>query len=106
VQSAPYGYQPYGYQPYGHAATARLQTNGMAVASMVLGIIGIVLFCFYAIPSILAVIFAAISLGQFKNQPNTYTGRGMAIAGLVTGLVGVCLLVLLVSAGNFHLWFR
>ena len=47
-----------------------------------------------------------MSLNQFKTQPNTYTGRGMAIAGLVTGLVGIALLLLLLSAGNFHFWFN
>ena len=100
-QPAPYGYQPYAYG----VPPPALQTNGMAVASMVLGIVGIFLFCLYAIPCIMAVTFAAISLNQFKTHPNTFSGRGMAIAGLVTGLVGIALLVLLIGAGNFRFWF-
>ena len=103
---APYPQVPGGYQPYGYTPVVTGRNNPLAIASMVLGIVGIVLFCFYAIPSIIAVVFAVVSLNQFKSQPNTYTGRGMAIAGLVTGLVGVSLLVLLVSAGNFRFWFN
>ncbi|MEO6123708.1 MAG: DUF4190 domain-containing protein [Ilumatobacteraceae bacterium] len=95
---------PYGYQQFGTVQSQRSQTNGMAVASMVLGIVGIFLFCFYAIPSILAVIFGGVALGQIKKDPK-YTGRGMAISGLVTGLVGVALLAFLLAAGSGRLWF-
>ncbi len=108
----PYGQQPYqqqpyqqpvphGYQQFGYGAVAAPgRTNGLAVTSMVLGIVGIVLFCLYAIPSILAVIFGAVALNQFKTQPSVYTGRGMAIAGLVLGLIGVGILVLLLAVGS------
>jgi hypothetical protein len=93
---------PPGYQPYGGAPLyAPTRTNGFAVTSLVLGICGIVLFCLYAIPCILAIIFGAISLNQFKTQPNVYSGRGMAVAGLVLGIVGVGLLVLLVAGTGF-----
>jgi hypothetical protein len=72
---------------------------------MVLGIVGIFLFCLYAIPSILAVIFAAVALGQIKREPHRSGGRGMAVAGLVTGLVGVALFVLLLAVGSGTIWF-
>ena len=106
-----YGYQPppqapQGYVPYGYAPVAASATNGLAIASMVLGIVGIFLFCFYAIPSILAVIFGGVALNQIKRDPARTSGRGMAIAGVVTGLVGVCLLVLIIAAGNGTIWFN
>ena len=101
----PYGQPvPYGYQQYGMAAAGPTQTNGFAVTSLVLGIVGIVLFCLWAIPSILAVVFAGVSLNQIKTQPNRYFGRGMAIAGMVTGLVGIGLFVLLLAAGDGGFW--
>lgn len=105
-QQNPYAQQaPYGYQQYGTVQSVQSQTNGLAVASMVLGIVGIVLFCLYAIPSILAVIFGGVALSQIKKDPK-YSGRGMAVAGLVTGLVGVSLLALVLAAGNGVFWIN
>jgi hypothetical protein len=57
-------------------------TNGMAIASLVMGILWL-----FGIGSILALIFGYVSLRQI-NQRNE-SGRGMAIAGVVLGWVGV-----------------
>ena len=70
------------YLPYAQPAP----TNGMAVASLVLGIAGLVFPIF--ICSLLAIIFAAVA----KKHPG---GRGMATAGLVLGIIGIVLIVLL-----------
>ena len=99
-QQQPYQQGPVGYQPYGMPQVAQLRTNGFAVASMVLGIVGIVLFCLYAIPPLLATIFGGVALKQFKEHPNTFSGRGMAVAGLVLGIIGMALFVLLLVVGN------
>ncbi|HEV3267536.1 MAG TPA: DUF4190 domain-containing protein [Acidimicrobiales bacterium] len=61
-------------------------TNGMAVASMVLGIVWV-----YWIGSILALVFGYIALGQIKQRGQQ--GRGMAIAGIVLGWVGAATLI-------------
>jgi hypothetical protein len=66
------------------------RTSGLAIASMVLGIVWV-----YWIGSILAVIFAHIALSQM-GKDETIRGRGMAIAGLVLGYVGIGLLLLIV----------
>ena len=71
----------------------------MAVASLVLGLVGIPL-CFLFIPSVLAVIFGIVGLKQVKNDP-TQTGRGPAIAGLILGSVALVLLALMVLALAF-----
>ena len=68
----------------------------MAVASLVLGIVGLVLCCLW-IPELLAVIFGGVALSQIKNNPGQ-SGRGMAIAGLVLGYVGVGILLLVIIA--------
>lgn len=64
-------------------------TNGMAIASLVLGIVWV-----YWIGSVLAIIFGHLGLGQIKRSGGTQGGRGMAIAGLVLGYVGLAVLVL------------
>lgn len=73
----------------------------MAVASLVLGIVGIIL-CFLWIPWILAIIFGVIGIRQCNEDPS-YTGRGLAVAGLVCGIVGgaIILLFFIGSGGDF-----
>ena len=64
------------------------EQKGLSIASMVLGIISLVLFCLWyvSIPcAILAIIFAVI--GRKKG------GKGMATAGLVTGIIAISLLL-------------
>lgn len=64
--------------------------KGLAIASMVLGIVSLVLFCIWyiSIPcAILALVFGIISLKSSK--------KGMAIAGISTGAVGFILMILL-----------
>jgi hypothetical protein len=60
------------------------RTNGMAVASLVLG----VLFCF-AVTAILAVIFGYVALNRIDASAGGEKGRGLAIAGIVLGWVGI-----------------
>jgi hypothetical protein len=79
------------YPPPGAGApvyVAAPRNNGLAIASMVLGIVWV-----YWIGSILAVIFGHIALSQIKRSRGAQRGRGMAIAGVVLGYVGIALLV-------------
>lgn len=81
------------------------RTNGLAVASMVLGIVGVILFVFFAIPSILALVFGLVALGQIGGSGGTQAGRGMAIAGVVLGGFEILFFVLLLASGSsfyFH----
>jgi hypothetical protein len=80
-----YGGAGYGYTPY--AAPAR--TNGLAIASLVLGIVWL-----EGLGSILALIFGYIALRQIKQRQQR--GRGLAIAGVVLGWIGVALLALVI----------
>ncbi len=75
---------PYGLGgPYGYALVPATSTNGIAIASTVLGIVWI-----YWIGSMLAIVFGHISLSQIKRNPYQ-TGRGMAIAGPLLGYIGL-----------------
>lgn len=64
------------------AAVARTTTNGMAIASMVLGITWV-----WWIGSILALVFGYIAKRQIRERGQS--GGGMATAGLVLGWIGV-----------------
>lgn len=67
------------------------ESKGLSIASMVLGIVSLVMLCIYyiSIPcAILAIIFAIV--GRKKG------GKGMATAGLVLGIIALALDVVLV----------
>ena len=73
-------------------------TNGLAIASLIFGIAGIVLLFVpeiavvvaALIASILAIIFGFIGLGKSK-------GKGFAIAGLVLGFIGIAIWLLVIA---------
>ena len=76
--------------------------NGMATASMVLGIISIVLFLtswIAVILGILAIIFGVVAKNKIKEDPELAHTAGQAKGGLIMGIIGVVLgLVVLVAA--------
>ncbi len=75
----------------------QLKTSGMAIASLVCGILGLVTFCVIA-PSALAVVLGGVSLPTVRR--GEARGRGLAIAGIVLGSVGLIVGVLLLIANN------
>ncbi|HWE70540.1 MAG TPA: DUF4190 domain-containing protein [Acidimicrobiales bacterium] len=81
----PAGPQP-GWAPGGPVPPAET-TNGLAIASLVLGILWL-----GGLGSVLAVIFGFVARKQIRTRRQR--GNGMAIAGIVLGWVGVGLLIL------------
>ena len=71
-------------------------SNGFAVASLVLGIIGIPAAC-AVIPPVLALIFGIIGYSQISKTSSEGGGRGMAIAGIILGAIGCFLSLMLVT---------
>ena len=72
------------------AQTAPQESKGLSIASMVLGIISVVLFCIWYISvpcAILAIIFGIVGMKK--------GGRGMGIAGLVLGIVALAILAII-----------
>jgi Domain of unknown function (DUF4190) len=67
-------------------AEVEQRTSGKAIASLVLGIVGLIILP--VICSTLAIIFGVMARNEIDRDP-TLTGRGMAIAGLVLGIVGL-----------------
>src|SRR4249920_1099542 len=71
------------------------QTNGLAVASLVLGIVGLVLTITVwigPICDVLAIVFGAMAR---RRLPEGAPNRGMATAGFILGIVGLALTVAL-----------
>lgn len=90
--------QVYGQPPHLQGPFAvRKATNGLAIASMVLGILWI-----YWIGSILALVFGYVARKQIREQ--NQSGDGMAIAGIVLGWVGVGMVLLFVLLGIAGAW--
>jgi hypothetical protein len=84
------GYPAAGQYPFAAAP----QSHGLAVASLVLGILWL---C--GVGSILALIFGYRARDQMDKAPGRYTGRGLATAGVVLGWVGVGIIALLMITG-------
>ncbi|MQY05336.1 DUF4190 domain-containing protein [Actinomadura macrotermitis] len=106
--SDPYGYNnpsdPYGYgqQPpvqhhyYGGGVPTPVSNNGMATASMIIGIINVVLTLFtcgfFGVLGVLGIIFGHIAQSQIKRTGEG--GSGMAMAGLVMGYITTLLVLI------------
>lgn len=77
--------------------TSHGEGEGLAIASMILGIISLVVSCcFYYISlpcAIISVVLAAVSLKGKRG------GRGMAIAGLVCAIISLVPAMIMISTG-------
>jgi hypothetical protein len=80
VSSQYQGAPQYGYGGYPQPRPG----NGMAIAALVCGIIGLLLFWFVLSP--LAIIFGAIGISKANKGAS---GKGQAVAGLVLGIIGL-----------------
>jgi len=88
--------------PYQGGPAPSSPNNNMAVASMVTGIVGLVLQCLCwpvgLVAAFAAVILGVIALRQLGERGGG--GRGFAIAGIATGAIGLVIaLVLLALVG-------
>jgi hypothetical protein len=86
-----YGQPAYGQPAYGYGYPAPRQTNGKAVASMVVGIVSIVSCYLGVLVGPVAIVLAVMAKKDLKANPETQAGAGMATAGLITGIVGAVL---------------
>lgn len=74
------------------------RTHGLAIAALVCGLTGLVLFWVFAVLPILALIFGVVSARAVKRSNGTRRGLGMARAGWILGLIGVASFGVLVWA--------
>jgi hypothetical protein len=92
----PPGYPPPapGYRPAPQAPgfVPVTSTNGLAIASLVLGILWL-----FWLGSLVGLILGLVALKQIKNR--NQGGRGIAIAGVVLGILGLVLFVVVLIVG-------
>ena len=79
--SSPQSFAPGYYPP--------VATSGLAIASLVCGILAVVSCYFGGLTGIPAVICGHLALSKIPQSPVPISGRGMAIAGLVMGYLGI-----------------
>jgi len=80
-----------------------VQTSGMAIASLVMGIAGWTVLPL--IGSVLAIIFGYMARNEIRQRPDELEGDGLALAGLVLGWIAVGLSVLLLCLGGLGMLF-
>lgn len=81
-----YGQPAYGQPGYGQAAPA----NGLSVASMILGIAGVVLALIYGIGFLPAL--AGVITGHMASKRQPYA-KPFWVTGLITGYIGIAISV-------------
>jgi len=72
----------------------RQTRNGLAVASLVLGIISIPTLGLLGVGAITAIVLGSIALNRIKKEPAIHSGKGMAIAGIITSAVSLLLIAI------------
>lgn len=70
------------------------ESIGMAIASLVLGIVSIVTCCWWQVSIVVGIV--GLVLGILHNKKQT-TGKGMAIAGIVLSIVGLSISVIIIA---------
>ena len=79
--------------PPGLAVATAQPTNGLAIASLVLGIVWL-----WGIGSILAIILGVVAKNQIDQSGGLQQGRGLAIAGIIVGSVTLAISVIALLA--------
>lgn len=100
---APYGGQPqYGGGQYGQPYGQPQPSKGLAVTSLVLGIIALLLswLVFPAVLGLIAVVLGFVAIA--KASKGTAGGRGMAIGGIITGVLSLVVAGIVLAA---TVWF-
>ncbi len=78
-----------------HATGFRERRAGLAIASLVLGIVG---FCTVGVAGIVGVILGIVALVKASHEPQVDRGKGFAIAGIVTGAISLLMVLPLMIA--------
>jgi len=63
--------------------------KGLAIASLILGIVGFATFGLVGVGAVVGIILAVIAINRVKEDPWQYGGRSLAIAGLILNIVSL-----------------
>ncbi|HEX6800722.1 MAG TPA: DUF4190 domain-containing protein [Ktedonobacterales bacterium] len=94
-----YGQPAYGQPAPAYAAAPGMpmqvaQPNGLALTSMIAGILALVLPCAGLIAAVVAVVTGHMGLSRAKALPPQLARHGMAVAGLVMGYISLAVYVI------------
>lgn len=81
------------YQSDYHSYSDGSLKKGMAVASLVLGILGFFTLGILGVGAIAGIVLAVMAMGKARRNPYEYGGQGLAIAGLVMNILAVVIIV-------------
>lgn len=70
-----------------------LPRKGLALASLILGIIGIPSLGLCFVGGIAGVVLGAVALNKAKVDPTHYTGKGLALAGIITSSLSLLMAI-------------
>ena len=99
LPETPFEQSPYpGGQPNYRQWPPKNLKQGLAITSMVLGILNFFTLGLLGLGAITGVILGAVALSKAKRRPDEYGGQGFAIAGLTTSLVWLALVLPLTAA--------
>jgi hypothetical protein len=77
------------------------KASGMALASLILSIVGV--FC--GITAIVGIVLGVIELNRIKRGESSMKGKGMATAGIIIGAIvialGIILTIISIATGGF-----
>jgi len=77
---------------YSDIQPRRRPRKGLAIASLVLGIISIPTLGLLVVGAITAIVLGAVAISRIKKEPAIYGGKGMAVAGIITGVASLLLI--------------
>jgi len=83
----PYGQYPLPYPPSGYQPVA---TNGLAIASFILGLVG---WMACGVGSIVAVVLGFVARSQIRGSQGHQGGDGLALAGIILGFLAIALVI-------------
>lgn len=79
-----YAHQPYGYYP---PSSESEKNTGLAMASMVLGVISFFTLGLLGVGAIAALVMGIVAIRRIRSNPRLYGGEGFAIAGIVLSVI-------------------
>jgi hypothetical protein len=74
------------------------KSQGMAVASLVMGILALLTYYGAFLFGLLALIFGLIALKRIRTSPDKFEGKGMAKAGIIMGIIAMVVIIILIGA--------